>query len=273
MSTDRDATGTWHYGLIARWWAEFNEPDPIEVEYLVSAIRRYGEPALDLGCGNGRVLLPLLEAGLDVDGVDVSEDMIDLARTAADGAGFKPMLLVQAKQDLDLDRRFQTIFMVGVFEIGGTRAWDREGLRRVFEHLLPGGTLLINHELPYSGLESDRWARWLPTRPVQFPEPWREPGDRRRLADGDELELVARRISFDPLGQRETLEMRARLWHNGAVVREETARLDENLYFAQEIVALLETTGFEGIEVQSGYSGSPAGPDDPIVMFVAHRPH
>jgi len=56
-----DASGTWHHGLIARWWAEFTAPQPHEVDYYAAAIRRYGEPALDLGCGNGRILMPLLE--------------------------------------------------------------------------------------------------------------------------------------------------------------------------------------------------------------------
>lgn len=272
MTGNRDATGTWHHGLIARWWAEFNEPAPEEVAYLTAAIRRYGEPALDLGCGNGRILLPLLEAGLDVDGVDVSEDMIALARQAAERGGFHPMLSVQAKQDLDLGRRYGTIFMVGVFEIGGNRAWDRECLQRAFDHLIPGGTLLVNLELPYEGLEAERWARWLPSRSVTYPEPWRETGDRRRLADGDELELVSRRIAFDALAQRESLEMRARLWRDGVLVREETSRLEESMYFAQEVVGLLNSTGFEDVEIEAGYSGAPAGPDEAIVLFVAHRP-
>lgn len=272
MADTGDDSGTWHYGLVARWWAEFNEPDPVEVAYLTAAIRRYGEPALDLGCGNGRILLPLLQAGLDVDGVDVSADMIDLARAAAETHGFGPTLTAQAKQDLDLGRRYRTIFMVGVFEIGGNRAWDREGLRRAFDHLVPGGTLLINHELPYAGLEAERWARWLPTRPTVFPEPWKETGERRRLADGDDLELVTRRVAFDPLAQRERLEMRARLFRDGVVVREEVSRLDESLYFAQEVAGLLEATGFDGIRIESAYSGTQAVPDDPIVTFVAHRP-
>ena len=66
--------------------------------------------------------MPLLEAGLDVDGVDVSEDMIDLARAMPPSEpAIQPMLVAQAKQDLDLSRRYRTIFMVGVFEIGGNR--------------------------------------------------------------------------------------------------------------------------------------------------------
>ena len=47
----RLSSGTWHYGLIARWWAEVNRPEVAEIAYLRAAIARFGEPALDLGCG------------------------------------------------------------------------------------------------------------------------------------------------------------------------------------------------------------------------------
>src|SRR5438067_1888816 len=60
---------TWHYGLVARWWAEFNHGGP-EIEYLRSILEADGQPALDVACGAGRVLLPLARAGLDVDGCD-----------------------------------------------------------------------------------------------------------------------------------------------------------------------------------------------------------
>jgi hypothetical protein len=37
-----DESGTWHHGLIARWWAEFNVADSAELAYYGRAIRRYG---------------------------------------------------------------------------------------------------------------------------------------------------------------------------------------------------------------------------------------
>ena len=76
-------SGTWHYGLIARWWAEFNKAEPHELDYYRSAIRKFGEPVVDLGCGTGRFLVPLSAEGFDIDGVDISADMIAAARDHA----------------------------------------------------------------------------------------------------------------------------------------------------------------------------------------------
>ena len=52
MSTPR----TWHYGLVAEWWAEF-VTEGQEIEYFQRFVER-GQPALDVGCGTGRLLLP-----------------------------------------------------------------------------------------------------------------------------------------------------------------------------------------------------------------------
>jgi ubiquinone/menaquinone biosynthesis C-methylase UbiE len=45
--------------------------------FFQQAIEAKGEPALELGCGTGRPLLGYLEAGLDVEGLDSSADMLE----------------------------------------------------------------------------------------------------------------------------------------------------------------------------------------------------
>ena len=112
---------TWHYGLVARWWAEFNAPDPDELAFYQSVVERNGPPALDLGCGTGRLMLPLLSAGLDVDGCDRSPDMLALCRAEASRHGLAPQLYQQAMHDLDLPRSYKTIYICDSFEIGGRR--------------------------------------------------------------------------------------------------------------------------------------------------------
>jgi SAM-dependent methyltransferase len=266
-----DTRQTWHYGLMARWWAEFNAAEPDELAYYRSAIERFGQPALDLGCGAGRLLLPLMAAGLDVDGADVSADMLAWAADLGAAQGLKPALYAQALHELDLPRRYNTIFACGVIGIGGTRAQDRLALRRVFEHLLPGGALVFSHELPYSAADQVRWERWLPGHRGDIPHAWPAQGERRTARDGDDIELIDRLADFDPLLQRMTGETTVHLWHGGTVTAEEQHRIDINLYFAQELMLMLQDAGFREIAIEGDYTGVPATSDDGNVVFVARR--
>jgi 2-polyprenyl-3-methyl-5-hydroxy-6-metoxy-1,4-benzoquinol methylase len=95
----------WHHGLVAREWAEFQTDGGREAEYYRALVERSGQPALDLGCGNGRLLLPFLQAGLDVDGCDVSRDMLAVCQERAEREGIVPRLYAQAIHELDLPRR------------------------------------------------------------------------------------------------------------------------------------------------------------------------
>jgi ubiquinone/menaquinone biosynthesis C-methylase UbiE len=92
--------------------AEFHIEGP-EIAYYQKLIERYGQPALDAGCGTGRLLLPYLRAGLDVDGSDISPDMLALCREKAEREGLSPGLYVQAMHELGLPRTYRTIFVCG----------------------------------------------------------------------------------------------------------------------------------------------------------------
>src|SRR5262249_9831321 len=139
---------TWHYGLVARYWAERNTGGP-EIAYFRAEIERRGQPALDAGCGTGRLLIPFLQAGLDADGCDVSPDMLALCRQTAEREGVRPRLYQQALHDMELPRRYRTIVVCGVFGIGGGRRQDTLALQRFYQHLNPGGALLLDNHLPY----------------------------------------------------------------------------------------------------------------------------
>jgi SAM-dependent methyltransferase len=260
---------TWHYGLVARWWAEFNEPDPDEFAFFRAFVERDGQPALDLACGTGRLLLPLLKDGFDVDGCDVSNDMLDLCRRQSERVGLAPRLYTQAMHALDLPRAYRTIFACGGFGLGGTREQDVAALRRCHRQLAPGGTLVFDHELPYA--HATEWPYWLPEQHERLPQPWPSEGMRRRAADGDEIELRSRVAAFDPLAQTMTRQIRAALWRDGEVVAEEEHSLRENLYFRNEVVLLLAQAGFGEVSVQGAYTDAAATVDDTTVVFVARK--
>jgi len=264
-----DSARTWHYGIVSRWWAEFNLDGP-EIDWFRPFVEA-GQPALDAACGTGRLLVPYLHAGLDVDGSDISADMLERCRERAEREGLSaPNLYAQAMHELDLPRRYQTIFVCGGFGLGGRREHDVEGLRRLYEHLEPGGTLVLDNEVPYAG--AHWWQYWPKEKRQELPRPWRDEGERRIGADGTEYELLSRIAGVDALAQRVTLEMRAFMRRGGELVAEEDYVLPMTMYFTRELELMLERTGFVDIEVRAALSDREPTADDDFVVFIARKP-
>lgn len=257
---------TWHYGVIAKWWSEFNLDGGDELDYFGRFVAD-GQPALEVACGTGRLLIPWLHAGYDVDGADISPDMLRLCRERAVREGLPaPDLHAQAVHELDVPRRYRTIVMCGGFGLGGDRRQDEEGLRRIKHHLEPGGTFLLDHEVPYV---QANWRAWTPAGRRELPRAWPEPGERRQGSDGTEYELRHRLVDVDPLAQRITSELRGLVWKDGELVADETHGLKLTSYFPEEIVLLLERAGFVDVEMRGAYRDGPPTRDDEFVVFSA----
>ena len=261
-----DGAQTWHHGLVAKWWAEFNDDfSPHEVAYFKRAVEQRGEPALDVGCGTGRVLIPCLRAGLHVDGSDVSADMIALCREKAVREGLSPKLSVQPMHQLQLPRRYRTILVCGAFGLGSTREQDLDSLCRFHEHLLPGGTLLLDIEVPYADAN---WRFWRKDQRASM-HGIKPSEARKRGSDGSEYVLRSRILELDPLLQRVTVSMHAELWRDGTMQAEEDHLLNMGLYFRNELLLMLERSGFSEVEVQGDHNGAVATSDDDFIVFVA----
>ena len=71
------------YDGIADWYGSEFQPAPLESEAWEVLTRLLGEASgslLDVGCGTGSYTAALAERGWDVTGIDISEDMLRLAR-------------------------------------------------------------------------------------------------------------------------------------------------------------------------------------------------
>lgn len=237
---------TWHYGLVARWWAEFNEGGS-DVAFFQKAIERCGEPALDAGCGTGRLLLPFLRSGLDVDGSDVSPDMIAWCAAKAEADALSVNLYTQAMHELDLPRRYRTVVLCGVFGLGGDRSTDVEGLRRIHSQLESGGTLVMDHHLGKHDVGSD--TMWQIPENLKLPGSWPEMGDRRRMSDGRELELRTRLVGVDAAARSIVREISVRQFDSGVEVANDAYSIVICSYSATEVENMLIEAGFGEVRV------------------------
>ncbi len=77
-------------------------PYPLEYAfYLLGDIR--GKKVVDLGCGTGENILPLVERGAEVTGIDISPDLIELARQRLEKANLKATVRVCSAYETGLE--------------------------------------------------------------------------------------------------------------------------------------------------------------------------
>jgi SAM-dependent methyltransferase len=86
-----------------------------DIAFYVDAARRADGPVLEIGCGTGRVLLPTARAGIDIVGLDSSEDMLEVCRqtlrSESDEVRSRVELVRGDMCEFDLSRRFRLITM------------------------------------------------------------------------------------------------------------------------------------------------------------------
>jgi SAM-dependent methyltransferase len=230
-------------GLAVTAWDLFSgeEPGP-DHPFFQRIIEQNPGPALDVGCGTGRLLLPYLRAGLTVEGLDPTADMLAACRRKGAEAGLAPVLHQQPMQALDLPRRYRTIFVpCGTIQLVIDRAEVAEALRRFHAHLEPGGTLVLTVYNRWREMEEETLGEWRPRA-------------RRPLPDGTELEKQAMTETRDLVEQTLIAHVRYRLFRGETLLQEQRCRTPERWYFKHEMVLMLEKFGFGDIRVTGNYT-------------------
>ncbi len=141
--TTASSPDQFYTGLVARAYAPLRG-DPAPAEPYERFVRRWGEPALEIGCGHGEPILDLVAAGIDVTGIDSSADMLRLAEEEAKRRGLTVTLLCQRMEELNVDRSFSSIYFAGpTFQLVIDRDAALATLRRISLHLTADGRALI----------------------------------------------------------------------------------------------------------------------------------
>ena len=262
----KDETDNWFYGFMAERVAEFT-PEPYQLPFFQREIERFGQPVLDLGCGTGRLLLPLLHAGIDIDGCDISGDMLRHCRDKAVSQGLEPRLYEQPMHAFSLPRCYRTIYICDAFQLAGGRDKGLATLQCCYAHLQEGGGLLFNIEAEYALQEW--WEKWEPTKRKTLPEPWPEEGKRRVAADGSEYVERFRLVSADMLDQSYVRQVRLEKWVAGKMVAYQEDTLHGEIYLKNEIMLMLRVAGFCQIAVRGDYADGPVTQENKELIFTA----
>lgn len=224
-------------------------------------IDEIGQPVLDVGCGTGRLLLDFLADGVDIDGIEISGDMLQLLRSKAASAG----LVVDGRihetsmEAMDLPRRYRLVLVPSSsFQLLVDPAVAAQAMRRFHACLLPGGTLMM----PWIDLAQDHpnGADDVFTREAALP-------------DGSVIRRWCRSW-YDAATELESTDDRYQLLRDGRLVAEERKVREPAVrgYTRLAIESLHREAGFEPPTFLAEFTREPARGDERIVTSVARRP-
>ena len=215
-----------------------------DVAFYERAARGVGGPVLEVGCGTGRIALPLAKTGLHVTGVDQSEAMLSIARrklTALSVSVKDCLTLVnQDMSELNLGRRFGFV-LVPARSIQHllTIELQRKTLQAIRRHLEPTGRVALH-------LFDPRLDLLIDANTAQQRLSGTHPETGRRYV-GEVLET-----SFDHVNQiRRDLWRYTEIGPNGEVLAQDTREMALRWTYRWELHHLLNLCG---LAVEAEYS-------------------
>lgn len=240
--SDREADG---YGAVtSRYYDAVYEKlrgASGDIDFYRRLARESGGPVLELGCGTGRVLVPIARDGIACTGLDRSPLMKDAVQRKNPPPHLR--LVSGVMQDFELGERFPLVFSAfRSFQHLYTVDDQLRCLACVRRHLAPRGVFAFDVFAP--DLE----------RIAAAEEPERE--EARFWEGNDEIVRYAS-VGRDHVEQGMRIRMRYERRRGPMVLGNEVVEFRMRYFFRYEIEHLLARAGFEEIEVYGGFDGRP----------------
>jgi len=227
-----------------------------ELPLLENFLQAYPGTALELGCGSGRLLLPLLKNGYLIEGLDNSTDMLRLCSEQNEDA-----LLHHAGMD-----DFTTGSLYGAITIPAftLQLLPYDQIASIFsnihEHLHPGGGLYFTTFIPWAEitgeLEEGKWFLDQETK----------------LADGNTARCHTK-FEIKRLSQTMIREHRYEILSTDEYVLDSSASTHHlTWYWPREIRELLQQAGFTIKQTIGDFdSDHPCDDNSQIITIIASR--
>jgi SAM-dependent methyltransferase len=251
--------------------ADFYDASPLvarrtqDVNFYLQAAACFGEPILELGCGTGRITVPLAHAGARVTGLDISAKMLQRAETKLSDLSemqrSRVRLLHGDMRSFDLRQQFPLIVipfrpfqhLVSVDE-------QLQCLACVRRHLAPGGHLIVD---------------FFQTDPARMHDP-----DFLKehfvadyeIAGGRKIRLTERIAAFHRAEQRNDVEMAFAVTDSDGARMRNVFAFTFRYFFRYEVEHLLARSGLRVSHLYGDFDRSPLQDESPEMIFVAAVP-
>jgi SAM-dependent methyltransferase len=254
------------YAVSARYYdAAYAAAKLPDLAFYVDLARSVGGPVLEIGCGTGRVLLPIARAGLEIHGLDRSGAMLDVLK---EKLAREPQE-VRSRVDLHfgdlrqarLNREFPLIIMpFRPLQHMHTIEDQLAALETVTLHLSERGQFAFDVFCPrfdslLSGIGEERFE-------MEWPAEGRP---------GTTIRRVYRKDSVDKIRQSFSGVFIYRFYEGERIIREETAPLDMTWYTYPQLRLLFLLSGLQPVREYGSFAKAPLDNSSSEMIFILRK--
>lgn len=229
-----------NYGPLSTLVYELTKPVGTQlngdIDYYSDRLDNIKGKILEAGVGTGRMLVPLLEDGLDVEGLDVSIDMLNRCKSNLDTFKLNAPLHYFDLTTFKIDYLFKAIIVpTATFCLLDTEEKALMTLKNFYNHLEVGGTIIIDLDLPF------------------YPEIGEVTTDTYLINDKQGITMESKVTEIDWLKQQTITHLKYELWQDGELMKTELQQLLLRWYGLTEFKLMLESVGFTDIVFTGDY--------------------
>lgn len=211
-----------------------------EIDSILALVEERPGRILELGCGSGRVMIPLIQKGHAVDGVELSSAMLSLCRSRLNDQGMSCNLWQQDMAGFRLevgDYDWITIPAFSIQMLDG-RGSFQSCLRSINDHLKDKGRLYFSVFLPWAEMLGD----------LKSGE-WYDDAQAENTAT-NEIAILRTKFDLDLSAQCLSRQHHYQVLDaKGRTLREQRTSMNLRFYFLKELREMVKQAGFKILEV------------------------
>lgn len=220
-----------------------------DVEYYYERLKNVKGRVLEPACGTGRILIPLLEMGIDMEGFDLSDEMLSICKKNLEKRDLNPKLYKDNMIDFKNNENYEAIIVpTGTFLLLHKREDSIRALKNFYDHLKYGGKFIVDTFLP-----TDFEIGKLSTNTYSFNEE-------------DTITLENKLMEVNFIEQYSVSYGKYEKRVGGKLADAELERFPLRWYGVEEFKLILEDIGFKEVRISSNYEFGkyPVNTDDTI---------
>lgn len=248
--------GDCYYGLVVETYNKFHPQENInDGDFYKKLIDEIDGTVLEMMCGSGRVLIPLLRQNIDIDGLDCSSEMLESCREQVLEEGLNCNLYEQYAHEMELPRKYKTIiFSYSSFALIIDRNQAFETLHRIYNHLEDDGQLILDMAIPwFSAKEQADAGIWKLSR--------------KGFLSNNRLVHISKASEYNLLEQLEYSQIKYEVYQDDKLIDTLVDEMHCRYYGKYELELLLEKAGFCKISTYGDFQDKQASEGDEVVTF------